>query len=314
MNNRKAAAAAAVLLLAVFVSARGLAQESKSRKYIFQVPMVKGLSMGSMSQSFNSYMNAMSNLLGIKVEYQEYQFQKGTHPADDILKMVKAGKVDFTYLYASEYVMIKDEVDKVMTPFLTITMLKKRQTGVCAYVKKDAPYEKLSDLKGKKWGGTETMRTRFLLHREGIDEPLAKFFGSMTYIDDGDIRKPLDEVIDGKIDVYTAYELLASMLKSNNRKYVDELKQVGCGDFEHNWIFFYKNDVPKDIVGMVGRSMLQAHKDKELVHFKLLLTAIKGNFEKYDPKDLAATVKTVELMKKFKWMDEEQSFLKPHLK
>ena len=109
MLKRIMTAVAGIVFLCLSPGANVSAEET----YVFQVPMVKGLSMGSMSKSFDGYMSAMSRKMGINVKYQEYLFRKGTKPAADILKMVKDGKVHFTYLYASEYVMMKDEVDKL---------------------------------------------------------------------------------------------------------------------------------------------------------------------------------------------------------
>ena len=123
-----------VLIMCV-VCAAGLRPARAADTYVFQVPMVEGLSVGGLASAFEAFMQILSKKIGVQVDCEYYPFTKGSRPARKILNMVKKGDVHFTYLYASEYMMMKDEVDRVMSPMFTILMLKKNQTGVCALVR-----------------------------------------------------------------------------------------------------------------------------------------------------------------------------------
>jgi len=285
-----------------------------AEKYVFQVPMVEGLSVGGLASAFEAFMQIMSKKTGLQVDCQYYPFIKGSRPGRRILNKMKKGDIHFTYLYANEYLLMKDEVDAVMTPLFTIEMLKKNQTGVCALVRADAPYKSMAGTKGARWGGSETMRSRFLLHNDGVDQTLASFYKNMKYIDDGNIMVPLDELIDDKIDVYVTYALLYYMIANNNPKYKKEVKPLACADYEHNWIFFARNDVPPEVAKQVRATMVGAYKDPDYAKYRFLFKAIQGRFSPFDPKELNVTEKTVKLIKKHGWLEEETAFLKKHIK
>ena len=146
--------------------------------------------MGSLTRLMDDFTKAMSAKLGITFVVKEYSYPKGDKVAMDLVREVKAGNGDFTYVNAIEYLLDKKEIDKVMSPSFTILMLNKNHTDVCAYVRADAPCKSVKDLQGETWGGVETMPTRLLMYRDGVNKPLASFFGEVTYLNDADITRP----------------------------------------------------------------------------------------------------------------------------
>ena len=306
-------AIAALLLLAITAGATQMSLAKKKKKYIFLVPVLKGLSMGAVSKMMDDFTKVISKKMGVTVEMTEYEYKKGTKPAKSIVKKVKAGKADFTYFNGLEYVMNKKLVDKYMKPMFTITMLNKPTSEVCAYVLKDKDYKDIEDLKDKEWGGTDTIPTRWLLYTQKIKSPLKKFFGKMTYIDDTNAGTALDALVGGKIDVYVSQKHIVEMMRNSKPEYAQKTKSLVCADYEHNWIFFFDENTDMKVVKEFRNYMLNVHKDKDFAQFKFLLTAIKGHFVPYDPNELKTTTKIAKLVKKYDWDKEEKSFLSKYI-
>lgn len=307
-------AVAAVLLVAVLGGATQVSLAKKKKKYVFMIPVLKGLSMGAVSKMMDDFTKIISKKMGLTVEMQEYQYKKGTKPAKSIIKKVKAGKVDFTYFNGLEYVMNKKLVDKYMKPMFTITMLNKPTSEVCAYVLKDKNFKELKDLKGKRWGGTDTIPTRWLIYTQKSKSPLKKYFGKMVYINDTNASDALDALLAGKIDVYVSQKHIVEMMRNSKADYTQKITPLVCADYEHNWVFFYEKDADESVVKEFRGRMLNVHKDKDFAQFKFLLTAIKGHFVPYESDQLKTTIKIAKLAKKYDWDKEEKSFLSKYLK
>ena len=125
---------------------------------------------------------------------------------------------------------------------------------------------------------------------------------------------PLDKLMDRKIDVYVTYALLFDMVTTNNPKYKKGVRALACGDFEHNWIFFRRNDVPPAVADKVRATMVGSYDDPDYAKYKFLFKAIKGRFANFDAADLDVTRKTVALIRKHGWLEEEEEFLKPFMR
>jgi ABC-type phosphate/phosphonate transport system substrate-binding protein len=303
-----------VLALALIALVAAGPSRANARDYVLMLPVVKGLSMGSLSRLMDDFTKVMSAKLNVKFTMKEYSYPKGYKVSMDLLQQAKAGKADFLYMDSIEYLLNKKEIDKVLTPYFTILMLKKNQTDVCAYVKKDSPYKSMKDLKGKTWGGVETLPARYLMYMDGVKTPMAKFFGKLKYVNDADITKPLDAIIAGDIDVYVTSSFIVEMAKGAKDVYRKDMRELSCETYEHNWIFFHKNDVPEDMAKKVKTALLRAHKDKDFAQFQFLLKAIQGNFADFEFKNMGHTAKVAKLIVDNGWLDEEQAFLKPYLK
>jgi ABC-type phosphate/phosphonate transport system substrate-binding protein len=310
MNNKIKIAVLAVACVCFL----GAANPARAKTYNFMIPVVKGLSVKAVPKMMDDFTKVISKKLGIDLQMTELPYYKGTKAAQGILKSVKSGKTDFTYIGAMEYLDNKSAIDAEMIPFFTLTMMKKKYSVACAYVKKDSTYKNMKDLRGKRWGGTETVPVRVLMYKDGVNEPMSKFFGSMSFVDDANVTKPLDKLLNNQLDVYVTMSYIVDMMKAANKDYATKLRELSCLEYEHNWIFFYKKGTPPDIVNGLKNSMLNVHKDQAFAQFRFILTAIQGNFVDFDPKDLDNTKKIYKFAKENGWFDEEKAFVSKTVK
>jgi len=282
-------------------------------KYVVALPVVEGLSVGSMPKLVKDVVNVMNKNTGLNFEVNEIKYKKGELESIFLrsFKEVKDGKADFLYVVSPiQYIKYKAQVDALMTPVFAVQLDGKRSSNVCAYVKKDSPYKSLADLKGKVWGGVHTMEARALMNAQGINTPMAGYFKDLVFVDDAVLTQPFDALRSGKIDVNTTVSYIANMILNANKEYSSSIREIGCTEYEHNWMFLAKKTVPKDVVEKIKKELLSAHKNKDYAQFKVLMMAVKGRFVEFEPSALEHTAQLAALSKKYGWEKEEQDFVK----
>ena len=309
---------ALILIAAVAVAAAAHTSYAKKSKkeYVFLIPVIEGLSMGSLGKIMKDLEKVLSKKMEVDFKVEELKYTKGEKPGDRVLAKMKKGDADFTYFSGIEYVQNKKAIDKEMDPLFTITMLKKKYSQVCAFVRKDAGYKSVKDLKGENWGGVDTMPTRYILYKNGIKKTsMSKFFDDVKFVDDSNVADALDQLLKKKIDVYVGLRYIVNMAMSGNKEYSKNIDILGdCEKYEHNWIFFASEDVSKSTAKKFKKVMLNAHRDREFQQFQFIMQAIQGKFVKYSSKDLKTTKTIAKLIKKYDWDKEEEKFHKKHLK
>jgi ABC-type phosphate/phosphonate transport system substrate-binding protein len=299
-----ALALAALFFLAVF------ARPAPAKDYVMLVPMVEGLAEGSFAKVLKEFTATVSKKTGIPLRMEDMKYSKGAKIGKKVLDMVKAGKADVAQMNGLDYLMIKKDVDEVMYPVFSMTLMKKPYTEACAFVRADSSYKTIADLKGKKWAGTDTMHARYLMHIEGIDKPMAEFFGSMAYLLDSDTTKPLDALLAGKMDVYITSGFVVDMVRNANKDYAKGIRELKCAEYEHNWIFLASKNMDKEDIKTLVKTILRAHKDKDFAQFQFMLTAIQGNFIPFKAEEMETTKKILKLALDKGWLKEEQAWLK----
>ena len=288
-----------------------------AEKYNFGVTVLKGLSMGSLSQMMKELAKVLSKKINADVAVKEMPYEKGGDEVifQKVLKEMKAGKLDFALVQSPmQYLKYKAQADAAMTPFFAMAINGKPGGRVCAFVNKNSTAKTIADLKGKTYGGSHTLQMRVLMNSENINVPMKSFYKNVVFIDDTDLTNPMNALINNKIDVYSTISYLGDMARGANKEYLTNIKVLKCADFEHNWIFVHRKGVSPEVVEKVRTIMINAHKDKDFNQFKFMMTAIKGKFVGFDPANLKTTAKLVELNKKYGWEKEEHTFIKSNMK
>jgi ABC-type phosphate/phosphonate transport system substrate-binding protein len=303
---------ATAFILAALLLAAACPRQAQARDYVMLIPMVEGLAEGAFSKVLKDFTAAVSKKTGIPLKWDDMKYPKGAKIGKKVLEAVKAGKADVVQMNGLDYLMVKNEVDDLMYPVFSMTLMKKPYTEACAFVRADSPYKTIADLKGKRWGGTDTMHSRYLMLLEGIDKPVDDHFGSMSYILDSDTKKPLDALLANKIDIYITSGFVVDMVRNADKNYAKGIRELKCAEYEHNWIFFASKKMDKEHIKTLVKTILQAHKDKDFAQFHFMLTAIKGNFIPFKAEELDTTKKILKLATDKGWLKEEQAWLKKH--
>lgn len=301
-------AAVAVIFLSL-----ACARPAHAKDYRFLMPVVEGISMKAVPQMLRDAASVLEKKTGVKVEMKDYNYKKGSDIAPVFIKMFKKGELDFGMFFSRDYVKYKLYNGKLVKPLFTLEIFGKPYSTVCMYTLKSAGYKEVKDLKDKRWGGSYTIPTRFMLYKAKHKKTLDKFFKKMVYVDDTNPGNLVDALIADKIDVFFLPMFQIEMLKNSDAKY-KKIEATNCTKYEHNWIFVYHKSVPKKDVKKFQKTFLNAHRDKDFAQFKFLMTAIKGKFVKYSSKYMKTTKTLAKLCKKYKWEEEERDFIKKNAK
>lgn len=310
MTKKIVCAAAAAFFISAALPSRSSAD---GKKYKIAVPVVQGLSVGSLSKMLKDMAVIIGKKSGIQLEVKEMNYKKGEDDESFLRVMndMKSGGSDFAMVNSPvRFVKFEKQAGEIMIPSFTTTLFNKKSSYACAFVRKAEPANSIADLKGKRWGGVHSFEARYLMHLAGINSPMKEFFSKVSFVDDTKLSDPLDALLANKIDVHVTLNYIGEMAIASNKKYQDGIRKFGCQEFEHNWIIFYKKGTPPDVVNKLKAIMLNVHKDKDFAQFKFLLSAIKGHFVDYDPNDMKTTRQIASLMVKHGWDKEEKEFVK----
>jgi ABC-type phosphate/phosphonate transport system substrate-binding protein len=308
--HRKTAAAAfqVVLFMLLFAGA------ASAKEYFFQMPVPKGISIGSIPKLLQSASSVLEKKIGAKLTVQEYSYSPTEDPIEILLKNIDSGKTHFAMIFAIEYTRyLRKHKNSKALPMFTVEMFGKTTYSVCMCTRTASKIKSVKKLKGKKWGGGHTTYANYILYKNKIKTPPEKFFKKMIYIPDENINIVFDALLAKKIDVTFMTDYQIDMVRNADKKY-QKIKKTKCYEYEHNWIIVTSKDVPRKDAAGVRKAFLNAHKDKDFAQFRFLLTAIKGKFVPFDEDNLKNSEKIGKLFDKYKWRDKEKEFLRKNMK
>ncbi len=299
-----------VCLFAVFTSTTTFTQElPPTVRFIF--PADEMYSGQSTENLLKRMAEIVSKKIGRPFVIEKANVGNAKSLSDLVLKKFKEKDAEFSYMKSPDYVINKKQVDSLAVPIATVTIDKKIQTKTCFFVRKTDNLTKVAELKGKVWGGNTTVNTRLILHDNGFDAPLDKFFKELRYYSDKDNAVWVRELLAGNIDVFTNSTSYIRLV-INKENAGTKIVPVGCVDNEHNWIFFARKDIPADFGQKLASILFKAHKDPDFKEFGFAFVMLNGHFIPFDEKNLARTKQIVDLTKNGRWEDEEKAFLKKY--
>lgn len=293
----------AALLIILFAGAA-----AQAKPYKFFVPISEGLSMGSLSNVLKDLAKTAQAKTGIQIQVVDYTYAKGEDVMSKLVDMFKKGDIDFAYMFSQDFIKYAKTGDNTIVPFFTITLFDKNYAEMCVYTRKDDNLKTLQSLKGSIWGGAHTVAMRYILYKNGIDQPVDKYFSRMVFINDSNTAAMLDALLDHQIDAAVMASFQTGMVRANNKKY-NALAETNCTEYEHNWVFVHRRDLDKDVAAKLKKTFLNAHKDRDFSKFHFLMKAIQGHFVDIAIKDLKTTKDIVDLAQDNGWYDEEKAFI-----
>ena len=280
----------------------------QAKTYKFFVPISEGLSMGSISSLLQELAKTSEKKTGVKIEVVDYTYSKGEDVSGKTVAKFKKGEIDFAYMFSQDFIKYAMTGDKTIVPSFSITMYGKPYAEMCVYTRKSDNISSIKSLKGKTWGGANTIATRYLMYKSGIDTPLKDFFSKMVFVDNANTAATMDALLDHKIDAAVMASFQVGMVTNNNKKY-NAVDAVQCREYEHNWIFVHHKDIPRDLAAKFKKTFLGAHKDKDFAQFKFIMQAIQGHFVDLDVKELKTTIEIVNLATNNGWYKEEKQYI-----
>ncbi len=305
-----------VILAAVALHAATARAADEDNTLAVYLPVNESMVGSSLTKLLREFCITLGKETGFDVNVEIVPYRYAQDEADMAYTALKEGRADITiFSSAAGYVQIENKVKALATPAFTVTFNKAKYSKQCIYVERGQGIEKISELEGKTWGGTNTIYTRLLLHENGIDKTMSEFFGDTVFVYDSPPSNLVDALSAGEIDCFTAdeHQLFVGGGISGGKNSTGEpveLEPVACTQGEHNWIFVLSNNLPSDVVAKLTKRTVNAYKDKAFNKFRFMFMAIKGHFELFDEKDLERTREIVDLIKKNGWDKESDEFHK----
>jgi ABC-type phosphate/phosphonate transport system substrate-binding protein len=302
-----ATAAAVVLCVALFSG------EASAKTYKFVVPVMEGLGDASFSKIFERMSRTLTQKTGYPVDWFAYKYDYPDKVTNTVLDKMNKGEIDFAMVVPTEYYAYAKNRKTNSKPLFSITMFGKPTFNLCFYVRKGDGITSAAQLRGKTWGGAVTRSARFLMHENGIDEPMARFFKALKFEREVSISALFESLLSRDIDVFTLPDFMVKMSIGADASY-REITGIGCKEYEHHWIIVYRKGIPEDDATKMKTVFLRMDRDKDFAELQFLLKAVKGKFIDINASEFKVTAKVANYWEKYDWLKEEDEFLKKNMK
>jgi hypothetical protein len=284
---------------------------SKSGKFVIGLPMPAGIEKQSgFSDLFDQLVATMAKKMGLQAEILKIPFKDGDNTMKLVLAKVDSGELDMVYFFGLDYAEYLRTGRKDLNPIFVLSVTKRTVRPACIYTRKGA-FKNVSDLRGKRWAGSNLVATRYLLYKSGIDEPLDKFFGSVAYVPDFPVTSIVAGFDAGKYDAFTTYDALLRVAGLLTKKGLS-FEPLYCEDYDYTWIFLTKKDIPAEFTDNLRKIMLKSDKDPDFAKFQFAFKMVDGKFLPFNEEDFGKVKKINDLIVKEGWREEEKAFYKKY--
>ncbi len=289
----------------VFFNERSDARE----KYVLKLPVIEGFATDKLMTMFQDMARVISKKIDADITVDKLTFRHGERMV--AVRDLETGAADFAYLNGIEFAEYQRTGKKDLMMLFTLSMNKSTILKQCLYVRK-GEIMTVEALRGKKWGASQLLPTRFLLYKKGINEPLEKFFSSVRFVSDAPIPNIVAALDSKDIDVFSAAESAVRLSGELNKK-TATFVPLYCEPFESTWVFVARSGVPSTVALKLRDIMTTAHRNQEFNNFKFAFAMIDGNFTALDERAKNLNDSTYELIRKNGWLKEEDAFIKKHM-
>ncbi|GEM_PF-1468015 len=300
---------AAIALIAVSHSVLFNARAQAREKYVLKLPVIEGFATDKLMTMFQDMARVISKKIDADITVDKLTFRHGERMV--AVRDLETGAADFAYLNGIEFAEYQKSGKKDLMMLFTLSMNKSTILKQCLYVRK-GEIMTVEALRGKKWGASQLLPTRFLLHKKGVNEPLEKFFSSVRFVSDAPIPNIVAALNSKEIDVFSAAESAVRLSGELNKK-TATFVPLYCEPFESTWVFVARSGVPSTVALKLRDIMTTAHRNQEFNNFKFAFAMIDGNFTALDERAKNLNDSTYEIIRKNGWLKEEEAFIKKHM-
>lgn len=246
-----------------------------------------GMTTDRVKGIFDQMFMTVEKKTGIKIKGEIIPSANNKHYSfiiDDILARMKAGKGQVTLLSPGEYHRAIRRGHQVKL-WMSMTVNMQKLSQYCVYTKAGGPIKSLKDFKGKPFAGMdEYVAVRTLFAREGVNEPLWKFFGSIALKDSS--AENFESILSGKLAGLAQSAFGYKFLVQQNPKFKG-VRPFKCLDQYPNQLVVTVPSVNPTDSNTLRAVLINAHRDPEFRSAKWFFLAINGAFFPADASLLA---------------------------
>ena len=311
MKRFVASIATLVFCSALFIAASRTVSEDLPPTIHFLFPADQIMAGQSTESLMKRLAEIITKKLGQPFVIDKLNLKPNENRLELTLSKFKKKEADFSYIPSMVYTENQKRVDELARPIATMTIDNKTHSSVCFYVRKGDNITKVAGLKGKKWGGNVLYHSRLVLHDNGFDMPVEKYFGEMKYYPDTDYKIWIQALLSGKIDTFANLPSTMRIVLPGVEGGI-KIVPVGCVENDYNWIYLVRRGIPDSFATKLSSVLFKAHKDKDFKEFGFVFAMLKGHFAPFESADLERTRQISDMVKKGHWKDEEKAFIKKY--
>ncbi len=195
---------------------------------------------------------------------------------EKLMSRLQSGETDIVPLTAEEY-LTRPGLKELVDPYLSWTVGGRHYGKECLYVHAETGPKTVEGLRGGRVGSlTSYVTVRRLLHQEGVDEPLERFFGSFSF--EGEPADLYQKVASGEMtafhDTYQGWYYYRQI----HANAASKVKPLACLDKEPLVFMALRRGADRTAADTVARYTLKAHRDPDLGTARWFFVAFEGKF------------------------------------
>ncbi|KPL53503.1 phosphonate ABC transporter substrate-binding protein [Prosthecomicrobium hirschii] len=293
MINRRAVLGTLAATLA-FAASPAVAQDWKAKYPELVFAIIPSENASGVTDRFQPFMDYLSREIGTKVTLRVAQDYAA------LIEGQKAGQIHIGYYGPSSFARALMTGSKIDAFAIEVSKGGVKGYYSVFYVKKDSPYTKIEDLKGKNLGLVDPNSTsgnnvpRFALNKMKIDPDA--FFSKVVYT--GSHENAVIALGQGTVDVAANWwnaedDSNLTRMAAKNMAKVEDFRIIFKSDMIVNSPIAYLSDMPEDLKAKIRDAFMNAAKKDKAAFDRIS----DGKNEPYEPTDNKAYQPIVDLNK-----------------
>jgi ABC-type nitrate/sulfonate/bicarbonate transport system substrate-binding protein len=312
MRKRAGLLCVSAFAIAILAAMAFAQQPPAQAKYTVSLPVIAGMETSSVGKLMIDVVNAIAKKLNLKIDVVKRPYWYDADVPKIVANDFKSKKVDVSFLSGVDYANYLRSGHKDATPIFQLSMSKKTVYNGCLYARKGEA-KSLADLRGKKLGTAYVRPVRLIMFKNGVNEPIEKFFGGVSFIPDAPPTAMVDALEKKKIDAFYVIETSIFVAGYTAKKNLT-WGPVACTEYDASPIFIARKDVDPNMVQKLQATVINSVKDPAFAQFQFAFKMVDGRFLPFDEKGFQKIAAVNDLVVKNGWDKEEKAFLKKYMK
>lgn len=297
------------LFIAAVVFCLG-ARVNAAERVVVGLPVITGMEKTKIIDIFKNIVDTLSEKIDGEAVPNVFAYDYDENVYEAVYDNIESGDSDIIFWMGHEYAEYMEGREDTLVPLFSLTMMGQTLINNCIYAR-PGEVEDVSQLRGKRWAGTRVAPTRYTLYKEGIDEPLDEFFGSVEFRSDSPITNIIEGLENNEYDVFTTYDTYIGISGLDTKK-DKPFEPVVCHTYDYTWTFMASKRLPHDFLEKYRSIMLRSHKDPDFAKFRFAFKMIEGRFIPVQHEDMEKIYEIYKLKKEKGWDKENEVFWKEH--